>query len=137
MRRVAGRLAAASGSRPAGIFWPGTLPHPDLGRAPCCVEAGCLAGNKRRGGRERDARGGYWGSREDLRAARRRRPEPVRGCACSAAAAGGTRRECVCCAAAAAETWSGGACGAAAAGEMCVLPLKSNSIWIILFFFIQ
>ena len=64
MRRVAGRLAAASGSRPAGTFWPGTLPHPDLGRAPCCVEAGCLAGNKRRGGRERDARGGGWGSGE-------------------------------------------------------------------------
>jgi len=92
MRRVAGRLAAASGSRPADTFWPGTLPHPDLGRAPCCVEASCLAGTRgTEAGREMRAAaaaagtqermcvrrgGGGRNPREDVRAARRRRQVP-------------------------------------------------------------
>ena len=123
MQRVAGRLAAASGSRPAGTFWPGTLPHPDLGRAPCCVEAG------------REMRAAAAGARERF--------------ACGAAAAAETRermcvqrgggggrdpeRMCV---------RRGGSCRDA---ERCVrrggcvgdVRAPPRSIWIILSFFIQ
>ena len=118
-RYLLARYLAASGS------WTGALLH--RGRLPCRQQEAWRPG-------ERCARRRL-GLGRDLRAARQRRPEPVRGCACGTAPAGGTRRECACGVAAAAETRRGGACGAVA--EMCVLPLKSYSIWIILSFFIQ